>query len=469
MAFITYPLNNIDYTAEDAELFHCTRSSGIWAEDSFSISVTGADNNVTIGTGIAWINNEEFSGKVAALKSAEVLDLGIADSIYPRIDVIAIQYSANNNATDVVIKKGTPATNPVRPAIVRSGAVYELYLASIYRPAGATVITASNITDLRMNKTLCGLMADSVTKVDMDAIRAQLTGLVEELEEAIQNIEVGEIVPIEKGGTNAQTSAGARRNINFIGTNPLASLEEDTVEKWLELGTGVAYISNASNGFLTNKPNSAGYLLNMANNGSFVNQLFFSQAEHLRTYKRAGSLSSGWYGNSNWLDVDNIKPSAIRLYRTTDYTDIPTTSCAFPPLYGMSSLAVDAQAGNLTFVNKTIAEYGDRTNQGVSGVLVGEGITHIQVNASVYIENASNAGTLYSLFLCRERNGTISRTAATRQGIAAANKSTIVLSTMMPVEEGDFIYLMGWKGYADRATNVLCSYTGTQMTVSAVN
>ena len=185
MAFITYPLNNIDYTAEDAELFHCTRTSGIWAEDSFSISVTGADNNVTIGTGIAWINNEEFSGKVAALKSAEVLDLGIADGTYPRIDVIAIQYSANNNATDVVIKKGTPATNPVQPAIVRSGAVYELYLASVYRPAGATVITASNVTDLRLDETVCGLMADSVTHIDTKAINRQVQELLDVLYKSI--------------------------------------------------------------------------------------------------------------------------------------------------------------------------------------------------------------------------------------------------------------------------------------------
>lgn len=216
MAFITYPLNNIDYTAEDAELFHCTRTSGIWAENSFPISVTGADNNVTIGTGIAWINNEEFSGKVTALKSAEVLDLGIADSAYPRIDVIAIQFNANNNETDIIVKKGTPATNPVRPAIVRSGAVYELYLASVYRPAGATAITASNITDLRMDATVCGLMADSVTKIDMDAIRAQLTGLVEELEEAIQNIEVGEIVPIKKGGTGATSAVEALANLGGV-------------------------------------------------------------------------------------------------------------------------------------------------------------------------------------------------------------------------------------------------------------
>lgn len=233
MAFITYPLNNIDYTAEDAELFHCTRTSGIWAEDSFSISVTGADNNVTIGTGIAWINNEEFSGKVAALKSAEVLGLEIADSTYPRIDVIAIQFNANNNATDVIIKKGTPATNPVRPTIVRTGAIYELYLASIYRSAGATAITASNITDLRMDETVCGLMADSVTKVDMTAIEAQVRNLINNLQNEIDSVRnlsgimfesewvEGDVIPVSKSGTGAKTAEEALANLGGVSINLL--------------------------------------------------------------------------------------------------------------------------------------------------------------------------------------------------------------------------------------------------------
>lgn len=248
---ITYPLNNIDYTAEDAELFHCTRTSGIWAKDSFSISVTGADNNATIGTGIAWINNEKFSGKVTALKTAKVLDLGIADGRYPRIDVIAIQYSANNNATDVVIKKGTPSTNPVRPAIVRSGAVYELYLASVYRPAGATAITASNITDLRMDKTVCGLMADSVTSIDTSAINAQVKALIASLEAEIKSVKDTSglmfesewvdngAIPISKGGTGAKSIADARANLG------LGSVATESILPIAKGGTGSTSASGA--------------------------------------------------------------------------------------------------------------------------------------------------------------------------------------------------------------------------------
>lgn len=188
MDLITYPLNNINYTAEDAELFHCTRTSGVWAKNSFPLSATGANNKVTVGKGIAWINNEEFSGKVVALKESKSLDLGVADSTYPRIDIIAIQYNANNNSTDVIIKKGTPATNPVRPAIVRTGAVYELYLASIYRPAGATTVTASNITDLKMDENVCGLMADSVTQIDTGAINSQVQDFILSLEKEIESV-----------------------------------------------------------------------------------------------------------------------------------------------------------------------------------------------------------------------------------------------------------------------------------------
>jgi hypothetical protein len=197
--------------------------------------VTGAGNNVTVGTGIAWINNKEFSGKVTALKTAKVLDMGIADGTYPRIDVIAIQFNVNNNATDVVIKKGTPATNPVRPAIVRNGAVYELYLASVYRPAGATAITASNITDLRMDETVCGLMADSVTKVDMTVIEAQVRNLINNLQNEIDEVKnlsglmfetewtEGGVIPVSKGGTG-RTTHTANSVLTGNGTNAVQNV-----------------------------------------------------------------------------------------------------------------------------------------------------------------------------------------------------------------------------------------------------
>ena len=218
MALVTYPLNNIEYSAEDAELFHATRTSGIYANNSFGYDITGADNNIVIGTGIGWIKNSEFSGKVIAQKEAISLDIGLPDPVYPRIDAIVIQFDNNRNETNIVVKKGTAASNPVAPSVVQNESVYELHLYHVRREAGSLYITPSNITDLRLNSSYCGLMADSVTKIDTTAIELQISNLIENLKEEIENVEnasefwmKNDVIPISNGGTGSDNEDSARK------------------------------------------------------------------------------------------------------------------------------------------------------------------------------------------------------------------------------------------------------------------
>ena len=164
MSMVTYPLNNIEYTAEDAELFHSTRTSGVYATDSFDYSVTGADNSIVIGTGIAWIKNRQFSGKVVAQKEPMSLDMGLPDPTYPRIDAVVIQFNSNKNATEIVVKNGSASSFPIAPEVVRTESLYELHLYHVRREAGSLSISAPNITDLRNNNAYCGLMSDSITQ-----------------------------------------------------------------------------------------------------------------------------------------------------------------------------------------------------------------------------------------------------------------------------------------------------------------
>lgn len=225
MAMITYPLNDVQYSAEDAGLFHCTRTSGIWAEDSFQISATSADNSISIGTGVGWISNEKFWGKVFALKEAETLDLGIADAVYPRIDVVAVQFDAVANETKLIVKNGVPSSTPLMPDIIQTESVYELYLCKVLRPAGSTVVSLSNITDTRLDPVLCGLMADSVTKIDTNLINSQVMALLEELQNELEIVKNESdvmfasewaddgAITIENGGTGAKTAAEAFQNI----------------------------------------------------------------------------------------------------------------------------------------------------------------------------------------------------------------------------------------------------------------
>ena len=174
MAIVTYPLNNVEFSAEDAELFHVTRTSGVYAENSFDYSVNGADNNIVVGTGIGWIKNSEFSGKVIAQKEPISINLGLPDSVYPRIDAIVIRFDANKNETEIVSKSGVASSSPVAPEVVRTESVYELHLFHVLRSAGALYVTPDAVTDLRKNSTYCGLMADSITKVGDDTNKVEM-------------------------------------------------------------------------------------------------------------------------------------------------------------------------------------------------------------------------------------------------------------------------------------------------------
>lgn len=200
MALVTYPLNNIEYSAEDAELFHVTRTSGIYAKNSFDCYVSGSDNRISVGTGIGWIKNSEFSGKVIAQKESIYVDLGLSDPVYDRIDAIVIQFDANTNKTDIVVKKGKASQSPSEPPVVRTAAHYELHLYHIKRKAGSTFVSQSDVRDVRLSPRHCGLMADAITTVDTNSISNQATRLFSELEEELNAVKDGSAYLLKTGG-----------------------------------------------------------------------------------------------------------------------------------------------------------------------------------------------------------------------------------------------------------------------------
>lgn len=198
MSVITYPLNETTYGAEDAAMYNFAISSGVATGDDFSCSVTGGDNIVTVSPGIGYINPNRFSGLVVGCREAQEIDLGLPDAVYQRIDVVALQFDVYKNATNIVVKKGTPAVSPAIPTRTTTETVYELYLCSVLRRPAALSVSASDVTDLRMNPEYCGLMANSVTSVDTTAISRQVSALIDDLRKEIAEIESGSGVELKK-------------------------------------------------------------------------------------------------------------------------------------------------------------------------------------------------------------------------------------------------------------------------------
>ncbi|EGT3663789.1 hypothetical protein ERM55_21890, partial [Clostridioides difficile] len=65
--------------------------------------------------------------------------------------------------------------SPAATELQRDADAYELGLADIYIRAGAISITQSSITDLRLDKNLCGIVKGTIEEIDTTTLLAQLS------------------------------------------------------------------------------------------------------------------------------------------------------------------------------------------------------------------------------------------------------------------------------------------------------
>lgn len=185
MAEKSFPLENTAYTAEDAQLWFATRQSGVYAGTQLGVTANGT-MALTLGKGIAWLHYAEFAGCVYANTTDKALTVELADAQYKRIDRVCVRLEILNNTCYAYIKKGTAAASPVAPALQRDSAAYEISVAQIAVAPGATAISAGNITDERLDETVCGLMRDGVTGIDTSVMEAQFNAVLVELEDNLQ-------------------------------------------------------------------------------------------------------------------------------------------------------------------------------------------------------------------------------------------------------------------------------------------
>lgn len=117
---------------------------------------------VAIGTGKARINSHWVN-----VPNVEAVTLTESDLTLNRYDAIVLRYNSEERSINLMTIEGTAATSPNKPSIMRTASTYDICLAYVYVPAGATSITVSNITDTRDDTDVCGYV-----KLQIDAINA---------------------------------------------------------------------------------------------------------------------------------------------------------------------------------------------------------------------------------------------------------------------------------------------------------
>ena len=136
------------------------------------------------------------------LTQEAILPLGAADQTYSRIDLVvarAVYDIPGQSIMCLDVVKGTPSATPSAPTPTQTaGTIWEIPLAQVLICPRANTINAGDVTDKRV---FCAL-----------SIRMGGTGSVTAAT-ALNAILGGSLVPIDRGGTNANNATTARNNL----------------------------------------------------------------------------------------------------------------------------------------------------------------------------------------------------------------------------------------------------------------
>lgn len=149
------------YNAEDmSRYFENILSSGIFKRITNCLKVSAAsDMTLTVAPGAGLIDCHWFRAR-----TAESVTIPTANAVLPRFDIVVARLDMSDSVRAITLEvvSGIPAETPAAPDPVRTATVYDLVLALVYVPAGASAIVEANLTDVRGNDWYCGYVRSLV-------------------------------------------------------------------------------------------------------------------------------------------------------------------------------------------------------------------------------------------------------------------------------------------------------------------
>ena len=196
-------------------------TNGVFLNESTSLQVTAAEGglSVNVAAGSCHINGAfgvETEQKSFELEAASVSNDRI-DTVVARLDL-----SIEKRSLELDVLKGTPSASPTRPSLTRNETVWELGLADVRVPKGATTISQATVTDTRLEDARCGavtpfaeldtttlfLQLQAATDEAVEAMKDALDGtLAGDLSTYRQSLKVEQEIP-QGSDLNSYTSAG---------------------------------------------------------------------------------------------------------------------------------------------------------------------------------------------------------------------------------------------------------------------
>ena len=226
---VTYPLNGITYTAEEAAGYHSARTSGVYClDEDFKVSLSSGGKSVWISSGRAWVHPSRFTGYSIIMRWPVTLALSTPTLLCSRIDRVVLRFDRRARRSYLTVLKGTEIfggtpSSSAAPQITRNEYVYDLCLAEIRYFAGTNIIPS--LIDTRGDESLCGLMRDGVTRILELTIGTVTTG--ETASATIKNGVLSLVLPNGNGGSSTGGSSTGGSGLSETSKTLLLSLLEN--------------------------------------------------------------------------------------------------------------------------------------------------------------------------------------------------------------------------------------------------
>lgn len=167
--------------AQFAAYFASFIGNGVYAEHSNQLQVVAMPTpqmQVGVEKGQGWINGYWYENT-----DTMYLPIEVADGVLNRIDSIVLRLGFAERNMWLMVKKGTPAVNPIAPEVTRTADYYDLQLATVSIPASSIRITQAQIQDTRMNQDVCGWVTGVVKQLDTTTLFNQFETYFQEFKE----------------------------------------------------------------------------------------------------------------------------------------------------------------------------------------------------------------------------------------------------------------------------------------------
>lgn len=203
----SFPNNQDEYIgAEPVMRWLHGRTSGVFGEkNNATVSAVPGTMSVSVSDGIGWISNDKGNGVVWWNESESetgnkvVLAIDPADGALSRIDRVVVTWETTNYVArpTISILKGLNASRPVPPSLTNNNLQRQISLARISVPAGTISLSASMVTDERLNPDVCGIVTERV-EIDTSTMQSQFEALLRSIQDELAQLEAGTAVELKK-------------------------------------------------------------------------------------------------------------------------------------------------------------------------------------------------------------------------------------------------------------------------------